>query len=229
MTARIPWRNLYVKTLFIGVFFTSLTSCTDVESPSPSDGTFYPIEMGMTWIYEVDSIEYDPFTGDSSIFHFEQKEEVTDQFNSADSQTTVFIITLSTRKTTSHPWIYHRTCTKSADDYRAVRNDFNLPRVKLVFPIKDKKSWDQNQLNINDEYVIRYRKVNEVHEVNGQTFSKTLLVDQEDVNNTFETSICWEIYADNVGLVEKNYTKTTGELDKKEGVSYRWRLISFTK
>jgi len=229
MTAHIPWRNSYAKALITIAFFFSTSSCTEVESPLPSDGTFYPIEMGMTWIYEVDSIDYKPFTGDSSVFYFEQKEEVTDQFTSADSQTTVFIVTLSTRKTSSDPWVYHRSCTKSIDNYRAVRNDFNFPRVKLVFPVKDKKSWDQNQLNIMNEDLVRYRKIHEAHTVNSQTFGNTLFVDQEDVNNTLETSVCWEIYADNVGLVEKNYTKTTRELDKKEGVSYRWRLISFTK
>jgi hypothetical protein len=182
----------------------------------------------MEWLYEVDSLVYDKFIGDSTLFHFEQKEEITSSYLAADSLQDIFVVTISTRLNESEKWRFLRSCTKSKDDYRAIRNDFGLPTVKLVLPLKNRKSWDANQLNIKDPDLVRYRNKNELHRVLDNEFSKTILVDQENEVNVFETDVRWEIYADEVGLIEKNYTVTIGELEDKVGVSYRWKLISFT-
>lgn len=182
----------------------------------------------MKWIYDVDSTVHDRFTGDSTLYHFEQKEEIVSSFLSADSLKDIFVITISTRLNDSFSWQYLRSCTKSKDDYRAIRTDYGLPRVKLVLPLKNKKSWDENQLNIKDPDLVRYRNINQTHNVLEKVFDKTILVDQEDEVNSFETDVRWEIYADEVGLIEKNYTVTIGKLDDKAGVSYRWKLISFS-
>lgn len=231
MIAPTRWLNLSVNIfiLILVCFVSTQIACREIEEPTASDDSYFPISIGNTWIYAVDSIHYDGFKGDSAKYVFERKEEITSLFLvDSSKQNAGFILQISVRNDSNQLWQYIKSSIVQKDDYRAVRKDFNIPRVKLVFPIKDRKSWDANQLNSKEINLVRFRNVGDSHIIGERIFTPTLKVDEYNESYPSSESICWEIYADNTGLIEKYYSKFTIEDDKKQGSRYHWKLKSFS-
>ncbi|MFT4522635.1 MAG: hypothetical protein ACI8ZN_001585 [Bacteroidia bacterium] len=210
------------------IFIVFLFSCRNIEEPTAYGQEYFPLSVGSVWVYEVDSIVYDDFSDkDSAIFHFFKKEEITSSFEPLEGGGTTFIVDVLHRRDSTASWKYVKSIHKSLDTYRAYATEHNVKRVPLVFPIKDRKSWDPNQLNTLDEQRYRYLQVGNSASVFGKSYESSIYVEQEVDSNFFQTIKKWERYAPNVGLIEKrfNYIEATEKGDV--GVKYYWQLTSF--
>lgn len=223
--------SLKVSFLSIALLFVSfgLFNCREVETPTPGGEEYYPLQVGMHWIYSVDSMRYDAFTGDSTFSSFELKEEVTGIFNIDSQGRRSMIITTYVRGDSSMAWKYHLTGTRWVDTYKAVNTEENTSVVKMIFPIRERKSWDANQLNIQGQRLFRYRSVDQPYMMNGLAFSNTVKIEQESVISAFILLDFSEVYAKSIGLIEKSATKIEWTKGKKDGYRISWKLNSFAE
>ncbi len=200
--------------------------CRDVEEPTSFGPDYFPLEIGNEWIYAIDSTEYDRFTEDATLYQFQRRERITSSFISDDG-TTQFLVDVS-YKTDTTDWNYFNTITFYKTNYRAVRIDSNRAVMHLLFPVKNRVSWNANQLNSNAEDRFRYLKSEKHNSQLFDSFATTVFVQQEFDTSIIDQNIRWELYAVGIGLVEKRVVSTEKQFGVKEGFDYHWKLISFT-
>ncbi len=181
----------------------------EITQPNPdlSGPGFYPLAIGNFWIYDVERIEIKALENDTAIFQL--REVITDTIVSALGDIT-YLLNRETRETENDPW--------SADSLWTVRNtgqslvvtENNVPFVKLVFPVVEGQTWDGNTFNNKGNKSYRFDPVvssDLPEEFQGSSdsirFIKTTI---SDITSAIVgTDRRFEIYADGIGLIEKDY------------------------
>ncbi|MBO6515480.1 MAG: hypothetical protein JJ975_02920 [Bacteroidia bacterium] len=212
--------------LVLAGFLLLAIGCREVEQPQPIGKDYFPIAVGNEWVYSIDSIFYDGFNEKRDSFRYYRREVVTEVFESDGGEqrfsADVFF------KTDSTDWKYKSTFTLYKNDYRGVRITNNNQIMHLLFPVKNKVSWDANQLNAMREDRFRYLS-SELHRTSlADSFPAAIFVEHEYDSTVIDADIRWELYAENTGLVEKKTLSTTTQFNKTDGFQYHWKLISFT-
>lgn len=197
-------RNKILFGLLIPVMAYIFISCSS-QMAEPNDTrlgfTFFPLETGNYTIYEVENTEY-KLTGEIVTLNYLLKESVVDSFlNASDSYT--YLIHRSTQ-TNDSDWKLDSVWTARKTSQQVVSVENNIPFIKLIFPFKEKASWDGNRLNTREEEFYTMENVNQSLTLNNQTFDKAVTIVQKDNQD----SIIFlerrkEIFAQNVGLIYK--------------------------
>lgn len=207
--------------LFALVFLLFAAGCKEETLAPNVDATraYYPLELGKSWYYDVDSVELIPVIGgtfyDSS--RLEARETLLDTFVAGDG-TTWYRGERWERADDATPWRFKQTFALTANGQTALRQEDNLTFTKLVFPVRNGRNWDGHtafdefrELIVGGEFLdvyagweYRYATVDEPFTLeSGVSFDKTLLVEQADVDNLLDFRSAYERYALGVGLVER--------------------------
>lgn len=83
--------------------------------------------------------------------------------------------------------------------------------VRLIFPPRKNKSWDINAFNVEDERTVYYDYIHEKMYLGNSFFDSTLMVKEDDFFSLVDYRRQYEIYAKNVGLIQKVYKDLTIE------------------
>jgi hypothetical protein len=163
--------------------------------------TFYPLDAGTFIIYDVEKINY-RITGEIDTIKYYLKEAVVDSFLNEENNYT-FLLHRSVR-TKGNDWRLDSVWTARKTSYQAITVENNIPFIKLIFPFKEKVSWDGNSLNTLKEEIYTMENVNQPITFNNQTFNNSVTIIQKDNQD----SIIFlerrkEIYAHEIGLVYK--------------------------
>ena len=210
------------KILFV-IACLSVWSCSDSTKEDPflidSGEEYIPLAVGQNWIYDLDSIIYDPEPGEIVIdtLSYQMKYEVLDTFRNGEGQLS-YRIERFVRNTDTSSWRVTDVWTTHIEERRFVWNEENQPFVKLIFPLKEDSKWDGNALFDDDNVSIKIRGENidiykfwadyEVisrgaEEVNGTQYEDVITVLQVDREITIEKRYSVEKYARGVGLIFK--------------------------
>lgn len=170
--------------------------------------TYFFLREGKYREYDVFEIRY--FAVDlSDTFNYQIREEVKEPFISASGDS-AFILNRFRRATEDEEWELDSVWTARIEDQRAVSVENNIPFVKMVFPATTTRSWDGNLLNARPVRLQRYRNFAEPFTVGFNTFLRTAVVEMSNATDSITfRDIRVEVYADSVGLVEKNYDVVT--------------------
>jgi len=197
-------RNKTIVALLISLTAYISISCS-TERAEPNDSrlgfTFFPLETGFYNIYEVEKTEY-RITGEPETTRYYLKEAVADSFlNESNSYT--YILHRST-KANDADWKLDSVWTARKTSHQAIVVENNIPLIKLIFPFKEKASWDGNRLNAKEEELYAMENVNQSISFNNQTFDKAVTIVQKDNQD----SIIFlerrkEVFAQDVGLIYK--------------------------
>ena len=179
---------------------------------------YYPLEIGNSWTYQVDSIIFDPAIGGTALDSTRSyiREVITDTLESADGET-AFIIEHYYRHHDTLAWEIASVYTLVADEQRAYRTEDNLRFIKLVFPLKKGSNWDGNaffddtrDILIAGESVEMFKNWSyEVLEsgisrqIGDLLFEEVAVVQNADDENLIERRYAVEEYARGVGLISK--------------------------
>lgn len=185
------------------LIFLFLAAC-DGSDPSPlaDNPDYFPLTGGTYQIYDVHTKAY--FEG--GIIEeatYEMKTEMTDSFPSGDGAYT-YVIHRSTRSSPEDSWqpLDIWSARKDRDDL--IITEGNIPYVKIKGPYLNEMAWNGNAYNNlgEDEYVLQ--QVDVPRELNGISFEKTLMIEQERNDDVIVfTDQREEIYAADAGLVYK--------------------------
>ncbi|MGI8600284.1 MAG: hypothetical protein ACR2KB_13615, partial [Chitinophagaceae bacterium] len=107
-------------------------------------------------------------------------------------------------KTNDTEWKLDSVWSARKTSHQAIHIENNIPFIKLIFPFKEKVTWDGNRLNTLEEELYIMENINQPLDINNQSFDKTVTIIQKDNQD----SIIFlerrkEIYAHNVGLIYK--------------------------
>lgn len=217
---------------FVLLFLISISCSTDEVKPVDIGLNYMPQRVSAYQVYSVDQTVYSE-VADPEDSHFEIKMEVVDSFPDVNGDYT-YVIHRSKRQTSTDEWEYLDTWSSRVNDQQAIVNEENIPFVKISFPVKNDKQWNGNEFNINDADTYEMKSLDEPFTVGDQTFSKTIFIDQEDVEDLLIKDKRFEIYARDIGLIYKEVTDLNycddvdcfGQQQIKSGVIFKQSITS---
>ena len=233
------------------IFIFSCGNETIEVSGEPVGRTFFPLEVGSEWIYQVDSIIYDESQGTIDTLRGFIREVIEDQLSDGS-----FRIERYFSRSLSLDWDITDVWSARYDGTKAIRNEENLSFIKLVFPPSLNVEWDGNSLfdenvfiQVAGEPIQPYKFWDyNISAVDGTySLGNTELTDVVTVShvnnrdvenpNLVERRVSLEQYADEIGMVYKemeildsrgNYPAGTPFEERIErGFRMEQRLISF--
>jgi len=237
--------------LLILALISSFMACENtLEDYQPSFGgkSFFPLEVGHSWIYQLDSIVYDNNGTRIDTISSQIREQITEKFTD-QSGNEAYRISRARLKGTF--WKVTDIWSASTDERLAYRTEENLRFAKLSFPIIDGNSWDGNAF-LDEEVIVkiagepirvyqnwgdyRYEDVNAVETIGDVSYDKVCTVSQVDLEDKITKRYSLEKYVDGFGLVYKQmYILNTQkfesndpwEIKAEEGFILEQTLLSF--
>lgn len=179
---------------------------------------YFPMEIGSEWIYQLDSIIFDPAVGGivRDTISNQLKEVVRDTFTDLTGEQN-YIIDRYLRKNEASPWVINSVWHTALLDNQAQRVENNLRFVKLIFPPKEGATWDGNKyFNPNTKFSVAGESL-EIYKnwsyyiqssggaenIHGNNFDRVVTIIQSDDENAIEKRYSVEKYAFGVGLIFK--------------------------
>ncbi|MBK0402887.1 hypothetical protein I5M27_07805 [Adhaeribacter sp. BT258] len=191
----------YLLVLVAGLFY----GCTETEeiNDSVTGKAYYPLSIGDYRIYNVTHVRFEQDSvSDSTTFQL--RERVDTLFTNLAGEPT-FKLIRSIRTKPDDSWRDDSVITITVSSSQLRRTSDNLSLVKMVFPVSENKTWNPNVFNTLEPGNARYVNVNQPYAVNGQNFPNTATVQVNDFVSVINKDVRTEVYAENVGLIYKDY------------------------
>ena len=218
----IYWKQntLLLAGLVMGLVFVSCSESQDEEPDLSNQGyEFMPLEVGDEWVFDLDSIIYDPEPGGIVIdtLGFELRFVVADTFIDGNNEK-VFQVDRYIKRDTTSAWKLTDVWSVKRTEDRVVWREGNLPFISMIFPMKEGSRWDGNALFDDDQ--VRYKvrgetidvfkfwadyEVQSIQEemIGGRLYDSVATILHVDREITIEKRFSQEKYAKGQGLVYK--------------------------
>ncbi|MCB0705168.1 MAG: hypothetical protein KDC34_07650 [Saprospiraceae bacterium] len=206
------------KFLSISLLLLALSAFQACTKPAvaPDLGyDYFPLEIGSSRIYQVDSVIYDP-NGQIRIdtVSFQLKESIADSYQD-DTGLNWFRIERFERETDQDPWQFHSISAASRDETRAFRKENNLQFISFVFPQDIFAKWESTVfIDPLQEVVVAgeplemfkywesgFRSIDAPYTLGTQTYPSTCEVFHAEFENLIELRRVREVYAKDTGLI----------------------------
>jgi len=201
-------KNKIIVSLFALWAFTSCTRLSDFQLDRGYD--YYPLEIGHTNVYEIDSIIYSPLlAGGRDTFRWEMKVVIADTFRDAEGRTVHLAEEYRRRKGASFwegPELTMLVRTPQRLEYQAN----NIRLIPFVFPPVKGAQWDGAAFLPDNDTFAFYRHwnnvflaVDEAYDLGSNSFAKTAHILESDDENLLEYHYSEARYARDIGLIER--------------------------
>lgn len=201
-------------TILLLVFIGSMTSCRKNRLDPYSGGEgpqYFPVKLGSSWIYQVDSIHYDKkFSNRNDTFAYQVRHVIESEFVDNEGKINQSFTRYISSDTQN--WKVNGSFSVSISPENVVRNFENKKEIILKFPIQEFDFWDGNSLNLMPLQEFEYSSVYTSMGVNGQVFDSTCTVLHENVLNRVQTFFEENSYAKHVGLIYRKWIR----IDEKD-------------
>ncbi len=179
--------------------------------------------------FSVDSIVYDEFNQTVDTYRYFLKELIAESFVDHAGLSALRIERYQRAQDTAQ-WAITDVWTSNLNAATFEKTENNERFVKMVFPVKDGKSWNGNSFNTLGFQEYKFDEVDVPYSTGNFAFDSSATVVQIDEFNLILRDYSVEVYAKNVGLVFKEFisvkTLTNGVI--KSGVSYRYKLKGYS-
>ncbi len=120
-----------------------LISCTEeTEDFTINFGyEFYPLEVGRSWVYEVDSIVLSRQGTEVDTVRLFYREDIIEA-RPGNAGDTLFIVERFERYSDTAAWQIREVLSLARSANHAYRTEDNLRFLKLIFPVQQGKKWD---------------------------------------------------------------------------------------
>ncbi len=185
------------------LFLLSLVSCKKNEGVSLHQD-YQPMDSGKYIIYSAKDIVHDDLTNIHDTTEYMLKVKIGADYLDNEGRPNKEYIrykSLDNGATwnISDVWYLYR------DVYRMELIEENQRKIKLAYAPTLDKEWDLNAYNEEDEQEVRYDEVHNEYSVSGTSFDSTVTVLQDDFYSLVDYSQQFEVYAKNIGMVQKYY------------------------
>ncbi|MBP6183689.1 MAG: hypothetical protein KA479_02035 [Saprospiraceae bacterium] len=231
-------KSLILSVISIMLFFScrpdTLIEPTDVENGSD----FFPFALHKSWLWEVDSIIYDPIGSNQPIDTIKAyiRETVTDTFSTPTGL--AWVMERYSSRDSVQGWIYSKTFTVTPQVDKLLWNEDNLILIKALHPIYSGLTWDGTAFF---DPLIRIPIAGELMQpfkgwaflvlgkgdslmVDNKHWTDVLSIRQADSENLLERRLSVEFYQRGVGLVYRKMeildTQCNGNPAACEGIPW---------
>ncbi|MBK8506411.1 MAG: hypothetical protein IPL46_31955 [Saprospiraceae bacterium] len=206
--------------IFLFVPLLGLNCSDELEAPIDEDSygySYYPLKVGQTRIYRIDSLQFDIGLGglpihDSTTFYL--KEEIKELSIDLEGND-LYRVERSRSDKQTGPYTAFDVMTRSRSTNQGYSTENNIRLINLIFPVEKNKIWKGTSF-INDQIIVFVRGESiemfkgwefEVLEegvseqIGDKSYSEIATVRQADTDNPFEKRYSIEKYAKEIGLV----------------------------
>jgi hypothetical protein len=181
-------------------------------------------------IYDAMEINHDEDAGVHDTVHFQLKTVVGQNYT--DNEGRIGKVYLRYKSVNSGlTWQYTDTWTQFSTSNRAELVEENQKIVKMIFAPKLNIEWDINAYNAWPEQFAFYSDVHQPFLIGSFNFDSTATVVQKDFFSLVDLQKQSEVYAKNVGLIQKIYKDLIIEnfdtLQPQKGKEIFYNLIDF--
>ncbi|MFN5031724.1 MAG: hypothetical protein ACK5FX_05825 [Flavobacteriia bacterium] len=224
-------RDLSKIGLLLFLLITALYSCKKDQANYDLHYDYFGMKDGRYIDYDVTEIHHD---ATSSIPHdttrYQLRTLIGDTIIDNEGRIARKFIRFK-RNNASESWVQTDVWSTIIADRRAELVEENQRIVKLVFEPTESKEWNINAFNLLPELAAYYRNIHEKQSINGVSFDSTLVVEQEDFFSLIDYRRKYEVYANNVGLIQKYYKNLVingfDTLNVKSGDELFYNCIGF--
>ena len=163
---------------------------------------YFPADIGVWVVYDVDSIVYNDFTDSVETYNYQIKEIVESAFIDGEGRETRRLERYI-RLTDTLPWSINDVWFANRTASRAEKVEENVRFIKLIFPVKNGALWNGNAANTLGNRDYQYVETNVSMAVGGILFDSVLTVLQRDEDLGIVKNYFLEKYAKNAGMVYK--------------------------
>lgn len=213
---QLPLYILFMASVF---FLSVLSGCRkDTDEIELDFGyEYYPLEIGKSWIYQVDSVIYGVdvrgITRDSSRSFL--REAIVDTTTSLDGEL-LYITERYYRPNDEAPWKIDKVFTRSRNRTQAFQTEDNLRFIKMVFPPTPGKRWDGHvyfdaqqkffpvggeQVRVFQDWDYVVTDKGQPAEVNGAQYDDVAAIQEADYDVDLNYRRSQALYARDIGLV----------------------------
>jgi hypothetical protein len=222
-----------IRILSVLLLFGLLYACKPKETDDGSSVDlgygYYPVQVGSTWIYDVDSLVYDDNSGRTTIdtFEYQYREMITGTFTDVTGRT-AHLVSRAYRNSDTDTWAPANTWTLLKTEQSVQKVQENTRLVKLVFPLNPSQKWDGNAYNSlgEEEYSLAF--FGQPYHTPHAQYDKALQVMHQDEENAIEEIRRYEVYAQHTGMVYALSDSLNTQLAGTRGYRFRLTLKSFT-
>jgi len=194
-------RTDFFVLIFFGFFVLGCTETHEVNTDAYGTD-YFPLEVGQFAIYQVEGVEYiNP--QDSVEFSYQLKESITESFEDLEMGISYKILR-EKRENENDDWKTDSIWTARKDEIQAIKTENNVPYVRLVFPLKENKTWNGNALNGKESHEYEMINVHKPFEGKFSSFDRSVTVIQDLVPDMIvQNKLKKEVYSQHIGLVYK--------------------------
>ena len=243
-----------IRYLITSLMLFSLLSCENkIEDFDPGSGgrEYFPLEVGNSWTYQLDSIIYDNKGSRVDTISQVLREDITESYTDPSGDTAYRVARY--RQKTNGLWEVTDIWSASLDDRLAYRTEENLRFAKLSFPVEEGVAWDGNAF-MDEEVIVkvagepirvyqnwgdyRYVSAGVSESIGDLSFDAVCTVEQVDLEDKITRRYSMEKYAAGVGLIYREMiilntqqfdSEDPWEEKAEEGFILRQSLISFQR
>ncbi|MDQ3192397.1 MAG: hypothetical protein M3Q58_12460 [Bacteroidota bacterium] len=215
--------------LFLTATFVlfSFLACKKKLQQDPYLGyDYFPVKPGKWVIYSIDSISFSDIVGTDTV-RYEIKELVESEFTDNAGRISQRIVRYK-RPSANEKFELIDVWFSTLTEARAEKIEENIKYIKLVFPVRNSKSWDGNAFNNLEEWNYHYVEVHTPMTINNLSFDSTLTVQQIESFNLIEAKNYRESYAAGIGLINKEIVDIETEVNGtiKRGYKFNQNILS---
>jgi hypothetical protein len=175
-------------------------------NPTTGKDFFYPL-VGQAVIYDVQETQY-ALTTAPIIKNYQLKEVFTSILVETDGKSTLRIERYR-RENDAQKWAIDSVFSAKNEIDKALKTENNVTYVKLIFPVSEGLKWNGNAYNALGEDTYELKKLNQSFQTNGQIFSKTLTVVQQNDSTLVDLKRRLEVYAEGIGVIYQEKTNVS--------------------
>jgi hypothetical protein len=221
--------------LTFSIIFFSCKKDSEVV-PATRGYSYAGLTVGKYVIYDVDSIFYDDFDNSTNQYYFQIKELIQSKYIDAEGEE-AYRIERYKKDTAVSPnfelqVVWNSKITPST--YQKVEDNERF--VKLIFPVKQGKTWNGNSLNNREVWEYEYLSVHLPEQIGGIALDSVATVTQFDDGDEIliQRQFYQEKFAAKIGLVykkvidvKKAFNNQTGFYENSLGVDVTYTLNSY--
>jgi hypothetical protein len=209
-------RNLLYFIFLVAII--SYSCSKEEEVIIPDLGYAYAgLELGKYVIYDVASFFYDDFDNTIDTSYYQIKEVVDSKFTDLEGEEAFKIIRYRKENDTTN-WVVIDVWNSKITATNFQKVEENNRFIKLIFPVKENKTWNGNSMNNDAEMEYEYTVVDNAEFIGGHSLEAVLTVLQDDDINLVQEKFFEEKYAKGIGMVYKKSVDISNEYNSSIGL-----------
>ena len=221
----------YQALVFLMMLGLGVSCQTNNADPKPDDLTYFPLDSGDYWVYQVTQETYFPNTPvKKSVYQLQQR--ISSSY--INNGQLYFLLEESIKRSEQAGFQLSAVKTVYKNLKEVVSAERNVPLLKLAFPIAPTTSWNINTYNANPDTLLRYEDTRNVFSVGNLKFDQTVSVLGTNDSTLVNQERYRRVYAPNVGLIFSEnvslaYCQSTpdciGKAIIESGTKQKWELV----